>query len=202
MARPYIKKSDYWEKRKTASIPVEISPKTVPAQPPLFIDYDKLGFADNEGYDSYSLASARSRVDESTGVGRTYYRSEKPFQYSQIDKLPLPWNYGEEGVDIADALRLVQKCYANIGIAKNSIDVMADTANTPHYLEGGTDKSKRFVNIWFDKIGIEDIKEQFYQESFRTGNVFFYKMRGNWSGRAFAHNYSDNISKLAPPNFL
>lgn len=198
MARSYTKKSDYWEKRKAASIPVAVAAQPAPTQPPLFIDYDKLGFADNEGYDSYSLASARSRVDESTGVGRTNYRSEKPFQYSQIDKLPLPWNYGEDGVDIADALRLVQKCYANIGIAKNSIDVMADTANTPHYLEGGTDKSKRFVNIWFDKIGIEDIKEQFYQESFRTGNVFFYKMRGNWSGRAFAHNYSDNVSKASP----
>lgn len=163
-------------------------------------------FSSNEESESekwYMSSAARNngatRSGESAGAGKSNYRENTTFKYSQINNLPLPYNYDSEGgVDITDAVELVHKCYANVGIAKNSVDIMAETANTPHYLEGGTDKSRRFTELWLKKIDINHMKEQFYSECFRSGNVFFYKLTGKWSGRSFAEKYSDNISIASP----
>jgi hypothetical protein len=200
MARQYTKKSEYWEARKNASIKMEsVASHPAPTLQSL-PTIQNIDFSDNEQEDGLltSIASRDSKSGESVAGSREWYRGEKKFKYANIDRLPLPWNYGADGVDITDALNLVQKCYANIGIARNAIDVMADTANTPFKLVGGTDKSKRFVNLWLKKIDINHIKEQFYQEAFRTGNIFFYKMTGNWAGTSFAAQYSDNVSVAAP----
>jgi hypothetical protein len=201
MTRKYEKKSNYWNK---FAIPNQtVDPNTSKATeklPKLEIE----SFASNEeesgeAWISKAQRIAGTRTNETLSGTRTQYRNTIAYNLARIDGLPLPYNYDEAGgVNIKDAVELVIKCYANVGIAKNSVDIMADTANTNYYLEGGTAKSRKFTELWFKKIDIDSIKEQFFTECFRSGNVFFYKLTGNWNARSFAAKYSDNLEDATP----
>ena len=90
----------------------------------------------------------------------------------------LPYEYGLDGVNVRDAIELTQKAYANIAVFRNAVDMMADFANSTLYLEGGSAKSRSFVNAWLKKIKIWNLKDQFFREFYRSGNVFLYTIEG------------------------
>jgi hypothetical protein len=56
--------------------------------------------------------------------------------------------------------------------------MMADFANSTMYLEGGNAKSRAFINAWLKKIKIWNLKDQFFREFYRSGNVFLYTIEG------------------------
>ena len=204
MSRPYTKKSEYWEKRKNQSVAaIQPAPAPVLAREKIGnIEYD-FSTAEEDSLEKTISKASRlggvARSGESAYGNKTEYRTKSAYKYTQIDTLPLPYNYLDNGsVDITVAIELVHKCYANIGIAKNSVDIMAEIANTPHRLEGGTEKSRRFVELWLKKIKIDHIKEQFFSECFRSGNIFFYKLTGDWNAKSFAATFSDIPSKAEP----
>lgn len=201
MKRKYEKKSSYWEQRKisTASAPVSlqqlqaITPQAVPN-----IQFS-MSSADEETEVSYASRASGERSGETGMFSRYLYRTKAPYQFSQITQLPLPYDYNNDGsVDVKEAIELVTRAYTNIGIVKNSIDIMSEIANTSYELSGGTEKSKRFVGMWLKKIDIDSLKEQFFLELFRSGNIFFYKLTGNWNGISFANHFTDNISLATP----
>ena len=71
---------------------------------------------------------------------------------------------------------LCQKAYANIPIFRNVIDIMSEFANTDLVLEGGTEKSKAFIDRWLQKVKIWSVKDQYFREYYRSGNVFMYRL--------------------------
>ena len=83
----------------------------------------------------------------------------------------LPYVYGSDGVNIRDTIELCQKAYANISVFRNAIDVMAEFANANLYLEGGTQKSRDFIYKWFDKVNLWNLKDQYFREYYRSGNI-------------------------------
>ena len=54
----------------------------------------------------------------------------------------LPYQVGENGVDIRSSVELCQKAYANIPIFRNAIDIMSEFANSKIKLEGGNTKGR------------------------------------------------------------
>ena len=62
---------------------------------------------------------------------------------------------------------------------------MAEFSNSDLYLDGGSEKSRSFVEKWMEKIQIWKVKDQYFREYYRSGNVFMYKLDGKFSSEDF-----------------
>mgnify|MGYP005992089883 CR=1 FL=1 len=99
-------------------------------------------------------------------------------KFTNIQEGILPYDYTGEYVSIKDAIVLTQKAYFNIPVFKYTLDLLSEFANTEVYLKGGDKSSRKFVEAWLKVINLYDLKDQFFREYFRSGNVFLYELRG------------------------
>lgn len=176
--RKYTKKSDYWDKFKSKDLN-ELIAETKGSEPE---------WTPTLAGDAYYTQSIKASSYERTGqsksgaVSRTNSRynnaasAKKPFKYANIREGNLPYHYAKSGCDIRDAIMLCQKAYANIPIFRNVIDIMSEFANTELHLEGGTEKSRNFIDKWMQKIKVWSVKDQYFREYYRSGNVFMYRL--------------------------
>jgi len=175
--RRYTKRSDYWNKFKAqeerrAEEFSYTQGGTMPNYKPeligeSFYNYESKGYA-RAGGPSASTGTRRNNIAI----------APKLFKYANIRAGMLPYEYALDGVNVRDAIELAQKAYCNIAVFRNAIDMMADFANSTMYLEGGNAKSRAFVNAWLKKIKIWNLKDQFFREFYRSGNVFLYTIEG------------------------
>ena len=93
----------------------------------------------------------------------------------------LPYYYSDGFVNINDTIELCQRAYANVSPIRNTIDVMTEFSNSKIHLKGSTSSIQEFYKKWFEKIGLNSFKEQFFREYYRSGNVFIYKFDGRFS---------------------
>ena len=184
MPRQYNKKSEYWDKfkgtpesssnleelleRSQGHGEEEVTPSSS-GEP----YYTKAAYARNVGQISQN-AGTTSRVNRVTSV-------PKPNKYANIAEAGLPYAYRNSYVTPRESILLCQKAYANIAIFRNAVDVMSEFSNSDLYLEGGSDKSRAFVEKWLDRIQIWRIKDQYFREYYRSGNVFMYKLDSKFS---------------------
>jgi len=98
----------------------------------------------------------------------------------------LPYEYSAEGVTCRDAIELCQKAYCNVAVFRNAIDIMSEFTNTDIYLEGGSKKSREFFYEWFKKVNIIALKDQYFREYYRSGNVFLYRIDGKFKADDYA----------------
>lgn len=183
--RKYNKKSDYWDKFKKTS-PV----KNETDIPPIFAGESYY----SEGSSSpviVAQANHSSNLSSSSRRSNKIHKSTKKNQFSNIEAGMLPYQVGENGVDIRSAVELCQKAYANIPIFRNAIDIMSEFSNSPIKLEGGNSKARDFVYKWMDRISVWKIKDQYFREYYRSGNVFMYRVDGSFSKEDF-----NNMSKV------
>ena len=175
--RHYNKKSDYWKKFEKSPIKI-MSQAHEDYEPelcgePFYVAEASLNtsFANDE----------YSRVDSSSRSGSRRNRaatSRTHDRFSSIRNGLLPYSYAMDGVNVREAIELCQKAYANVAVFRNSIDIMSEFSNTELYLEGGSQKSRDFFNQWFKKIKLWHLKDQFFREFYRSGNIFFYRVDG------------------------
>jgi hypothetical protein len=183
--RKYTKRSDYWKKfeknfqypnspyESLAATDGDFEPKLVGDS---FYDYT----AEARDYTRNSTYDSTDRRRNAIAV------NPKLYGYNNIRAGMLPYQYALDGVNVREAIELCQKAYCNVAIFRNSIDMMADFANSPLYLEGGSEKSRRFINSWFKKIGIWGLKDQFFREYYRSGNIFLFTVEGKFKADEFA----------------
>tara|TARA_A100001201_G_scaffold26939_1_gene29720 strand:- start:11736 stop:13697 length:1962 start_codon:yes stop_codon:yes gene_type:complete len=178
--RKYTKKSDYWNQFNQTSQGALPNPQAEP---------ELLGEPFYTSDASYAeIAKARTQIggDGTTSrTNRVAYRAPVD-RFSSIRAGMLPYSYAMDGVDVRDGIELCQKAYANIAIFRNAIDIMAEFTNTDIYLEGGTAKSRRFFEEWFKKINLTSLKDQYFRELYRSGNVFFYRVDGKFKSEDYA----------------
>lgn len=176
MARQYNKKSDYWT-RFNKSQPIQIShasyePKLLGE--PFYKEISKASFSrPREESSNNKIKIPRNGTD--VNIGR----------YSLLSQGLLPYEYTKDGVDIRDAIMLCQKAYANVAIVRNTIDIATEFANTDVYLEGGTERSREFFTKWFEKIKLWKLKDQYFREYYRSGNIFLYRIDGKFNAEDF-----------------
>jgi len=175
--RKYTKKSEYWDKFKDKPLDelIEATKGSEKEWEPILA---------GDSYYTQNIKASYERTGKS-GAGanaRTGSRmngaavSKKSFKYANIREGNLPYHYAKSGCDIRDAIMLCQKAYANIPIFRNVIDIMSEFANTDMHLEGGTEKSRNFIDKWMQKVKIWSIKDQYFREYYRSGNVFMYRL--------------------------
>lgn len=175
--RKYTKKSEYWDKfnKKDINELIQETNNQAPNWEPIIAG------------DAYYTQSAKANYQRTGEAGsgancrtnarkNAAFHSKKAWKYANIREGDLPYYYGKSGVDIRDAIMLCQKAYANIPIFRNVIDIMSEFANTELVLEGGTEKSKNFIDKWMQKIKIWGVKDQYFREYYRSGNVFMYRL--------------------------
>ena len=175
--RKYTKKSDYWDQFNKKDLN-ELIQETNNASK----DWEPIIAGDAYYSQNIKASYERTGSSESKSNARTNTRSnfaakgQKLWKYQNIREGQLPYYYNKSGCDIRDAIMLCQKAYANIPIFRNVIDIMSEFANTELVLEGGTEKSKGFIDKWMQKIKIWCIKDQYFREYYRSGNVFMYRL--------------------------
>lgn len=179
MPRKYTKKSEYWNKFEKPEQPIEnlTSVASVDTSPIL------------AGENFYAEGSYERNVDQivkNESNGRVYKRTpnkKKSVKFKNIEDCNLPYSYKNSYITPRKSILLCQKAYANIPIFRNAIDVMSEFANSDIFLEGGSEKSKNFIYKWLDKIQSWKIKDQYFREFYRSGNVFIYKIDGKFSAQ-------------------
>jgi hypothetical protein len=177
--RNYNKKSEYWDKFSSSngSAPATVSQVFSPelCGNPFYVS--------DASYSVESTASSRTYsggMRTETRINRAAV-SETIDRFSSIRKGMLPYHYASDGVNVREAIELCQKAYANVAVFRNAIDIMSEFANTDIFLEGGTSKSREFFQDWFKKINIWNLKDQYFREYYRSGNVFLYRVDGKFT---------------------
>lgn len=183
--RKYVKRSDYWQKfNKSESQDLRgtidssiIGPSS--AGEPYYI----------ESQAAYSRTKSVS--EEFVSRKNAAHKSSKTDRFSNISGGLLPYSYGTDGVNVRQAIELCQKAYANIAVFRNAIDVMSEFANSNIYLEGGTKNSRDFIYKWFDRVNLWNLKDQYFREYYRSGNIFMYRVDGKFTQADF-----ESITKI------
>jgi len=171
--RKYTKRSEYWNKFKSdtpnhnledianQSLAEEFSPELV-------------------GESLYETTASRLSDPTNRSSSRTnsVTQSYTKNRFKNIDDGLLPFDYSRDSVNVRDAIQLCQKAYFNVPAFRSTIDMLSDFADSDLFLEGGSAKARNFVNAWFKRIKIHDIKSQYFREYYRSGNVFMYRVDG------------------------
>jgi hypothetical protein len=128
---------------------------------------------------SYSRRGLGGSTSSTRGVHAPF--EDKLERFGNIARYGTPYAYAANDVSARDAVILCQKAYANIAIFRNTIDLMSEFANSPMFLDGGSAKSRDLINKWLKRIKIWKVKDQFFREYYRSGNVFFYRINADFN---------------------
>lgn len=108
-------------------------------------------------------------------------------RFSNLEKGVVPFLYNsgrgnyDSNISAKDTIILCQKAYWNVPIFRNTIDLMTEFSISDVYLTGGNEQSRKFFYLWLDKINHWDLQDQFFREFYRSGNIFLYKFRADFS---------------------
>lgn len=189
--RKYNKKSDYWNKFQ------KVAPQASQAQEN--VEPATMGEAYHVSQGSYSRSGSVSNLSSSstsTRINRSSVTTPTN-KFSQIRSGMLPYETASDGVNVRDAIELCQKAYANVPIFRNTVDMMSEFANAELYLEGGNLTSRKFFEKLLNRIKIWDLKDQYFREYYRSGNIFLYRVDGKFTledYKDFSQNVSDGPS--------
>ena len=148
-----------------------------------------------------ALASVSDSTTRRRNRAATITRTDK---FTNIDDAFIPFSHEGNYYDISKAISLCRKAYFNFPLLRNTIDVMTELSNSTVYLKGGTKKARDFFNAWFTQIRMWSIKEKFFREFFRSGNVFFYRFDGRYSEGDIAkmRQAFGGVSSLIPIRYI
>jgi hypothetical protein len=187
--RKYNKKSAYWDKLSQRT-KVDLGGDSEEIGPVMCGDnYYVSNSSVKPGKNIPQSSSVASSISDALRAGGTstsgtrFNRASsgsKKEKYKNISEGMLPYDVGVDGVDIRDSIELCQKAYANIPIFRNAVDVMSEFSNSEIYLEGGSESAKNFIYKWFEKINLWKLKDQYFREYYRSGNIFFYRIDGEF----------------------
>jgi len=166
--RRYVKKNkDYWSGRSGGTL-----------------DKTPQISADEDSFEAFSIGKSYSELGQasSRGSARTS-RKATPMdpngRFKALRETGSPFLESGDNITISDAIDLCRVAYFNIAAFANSIDIMSEFANVESYMEGGTAKSRKFFTSWLEKINIESLKQQYFREYFRGGNILIYRIEGD-----------------------
>jgi hypothetical protein len=186
MARKYTKRSDYWNKFNKNNNLGDLAMSQASQE-----EYvpELLGESFYTSDASYKkVSTARVNTAGTSGSARVNSAALRNTidRFSSIRKGMLPYEYAADGVNVREGIELCQKAYANVSVFRNAVDVMSEFANTEIYLEGGTKKSREFFNQFFKRINLQNLKDQYFREYYRSGNIFIYRFDGEFEVEDYA----------------
>lgn len=149
------------------AVALTTEPKKNPPVNPLAVEN---AFATADDYGGSGLAARNRTYDSSVlaGLGR----------FPNIRAGLTPFEDTGHHLNIAEAIYLCQKAYWNIPIFKNTIDLMTEFSNAQLHWEGGNKTSRAFFKALYGGIGEWNMKDQFFREYYRSGNVIMWRDDG------------------------
>lgn len=136
--------------------------------------------------DTIELKASRGEINTSVRRNRsaTINRTDK---YINIEGGVIPFIYGGgkgkygSNISVRDTIVLCQKAYYNFSIFRNTIDLMTEFSCSPMYFSGGNEQSRKFFEIWAQRVNLWKLQDMFFREFFRSGNVFLYKIHAEFT---------------------
>ena len=183
--RKYTKRSEYWKKFNVSDHPSQIDNNIEETSPELLGEPFYTSDASYNGVSEARRQGASTNGFSGSRTNRAAYTNLHN-RYSSIRLGLLPYEYSSEGITCRDAIELCQKAYCNVAVFRNAIDIMSEFTNTDIYLEGGSKKSREFFYEWFKKVNIIALKDQYFREYYRSGNVFLYRIDGKFKADDYA----------------
>lgn len=189
MARSYTKRSDYWIRRKQgtstpvgAPTPITINtaaPKEIRVPVPFpNVEYGAVQISEAAGGTVMPPSGAtRSRqVNDGTVDGGAF---------QNLCGMRLPWEIAGQYVGVKTAIDLCCRAYTGVPIFRNAIEVAVEFSNTALHIKTDNKTVKRFFSEWFYAIQVNKLKEEWFREYYRSGNVFLYKFSGKFGPKQF-----------------
>lgn len=102
--------------------------------------------------------------------------------YHNLENFSSPFSFEHGFLDTRRAVHLCVQAYWAFPLLRNVIEVMVELSNSRIFLKGGNKTTRDFISKWFEKIGFWHLKEEFFREWFRSGNVFLYRFDGTFTG--------------------
>ena len=179
MKRKYNKKSAYWNKFQKPNQAQE--PGIEPS-----LSGETYYVSEGSTHSKIAVGSFvdSSTQDQSSRIA-TRKNKNKSKKFSNIANGILPYGQTSSGVNVRETIELCQKAYANIPIFRNAIDVMSEFSNSDIFLEGGSESANNFIYKWFEKINLWKLKDQYFREYYRSGNIFIYRLDGDFTRKDF-----------------
>jgi hypothetical protein len=177
MKRPYNKKKlEYWNKKSEPAAEAEANKSE-------FSHVVTAEWDEKSHFSSYAACGGYSTTEYRDGVSP----SIRPIDaYKNINAGLLPWEVSNGSMSISNAILLCQKAYANIAIVRNSIESAVEFSNSNLHIKTANDTVKNFFIQWFNLINIYKLKDVFFREYYRSGNVFIYKFDGKFKPEDYA----------------
>jgi len=135
---------------------------------------------------SVSLASTCERSGDTSMRRNSSGSITRTDRFANLERGVVPFIYGsgkgnyDSNISAKDTIVLCQKAYWNVPIFRNTIDLMTEFSLSDIYLTGGNEQSRKFFDLWLQKINSWDLQDQFYREFYRSGNIFIYKFRAEF----------------------
>ena len=135
---------------------------------------------------SVSLGSSCERSGDTSMRRNSSGSITRTDRFSNLERGVVPFIYGsgkgnyDSNISAKDTIVLCQKAYWNVPIFRNTIDLMTEFSLSDVYLTGGNEQSRKFFDLWLQKINCWDLQDQFYREFYRSGNIFIYKFRAEF----------------------
>lgn len=88
-------------------------------------------------------------------------------------------------VGCADAIALAAKAWSSVSVVRNAIEVAVEFSSQPLYVRSSNATVQTFFTEWLRAIQISRLKEQFFREYYRSGNVFLYRFDGKFGPKQY-----------------
>lgn len=119
-----------------------------------------------------------------------------PTAYQNIRAIPFPYagftgdRNGYAGNQIG--IELAYKSWVGVPSCRNAIEVSVEFSSQPLYIKCSNETVKKFFEEWFAAINMTKLKEQFFREYYRSGNVFLYRFTGKF-GPSYYKNFQQSF---------
>lgn len=131
----------------------------------------------DSNYGNYNASSSGGvRRNAAANIPRTN-------AYSNIEQGLNPFYSNGFQADISRTVWLCQQAWYNVPVVRQTIDIMTELSDSRIYLKGGNKASRDFIGMWFSKINLEGLKEQFFREYYRSGNVFLFRFDADFTDK-------------------
>lgn len=197
MARTYNKTSPYWEARRAGFA-------AAPAPQPIHVHTEAPALAVKSspfpdiGYGSTEVAHASAVPGSSASIRGPQVNNglRDPGGFENIRALPLSYATFGDNRDgyfgVKEAVELCMRAYSGVAVIRNAIEIAVEFSCQPLYIKTSNQTVKTFFQEWFHAVGMQKLKEEYFREYFRSGNVFLYKFSGKF-GPAYYKNFQQSF---------
>ena len=200
MARTYTKRSEYWQNRsaaKSINMPPPSPQVSLPQVNPN--PFPEINYGSE--YDE-RVPSQVAYASNPNAAPSVVYRNRQEnngtvdfYSFQNIRALPSSLtNYmgSRDYIGVRDAIELCVRAYNGVPALRNAIEVCVEFSNQPLWIKCSNQTVKTFFQEWFNAVLMERLKEQFFREYYRSGNVFLYKFDGKF-GPSYYKNFQQSF---------